>query len=166
MTRAFRRFSPPLAAVCAAWLAAAAPAAAIGVDRPLSDPALEARARAIHKQLRCLVCQNQSIDDSGADLARDLRVLVRERLSLGASDAEVLDFVVARYGDWVLLDPPLDARTLALWLGPGALLLLGGGFAAAVFRRRRDGPEPEAAALTPEERARLEALLGRDGDAS
>lgn len=166
MIQAFHRFLLLAAAACAVSLAVPSPTVAIGVDRPLPDPALEARARAIHKQLRCLVCQNQSIDDSNADLARDLRVLVRDRISLGDSDAEVLDFVVDRYGDWVLLDPPLNVRTFALWLGPAALLLLGAGFAIAVFRQQRRSPEPASDALTPEERARVKALLERDGDAS
>ncbi|MCY4496262.1 MAG: cytochrome c-type biogenesis protein CcmH [Rhodospirillaceae bacterium] len=166
MIQAFHRFLLLAAASCVVSLAAPPAAVAIGVDRPLPDQALEARARAIHKQLRCLVCQNQSIDDSNADLARDLRVLVRERISLGDSDAEVLDFVVDRYGDWVLLDPPLNVRTFALWLGPAALLLLGAGFAIAVFRPQRRSPEPASDALTPEERARVKALLERDGDAS
>ena len=164
MTRGVRRFLLSIAAAGAVSLAAPAPAAAVGVDRPLSDPVLEARARAIHKQLRCLVCQNQSIDDSSADLARDLRVLVRERVALGDSDGEVLDFVAGRYGDWVLLKPPLDVRTLVLWLGPAALLLLGAGCAVAVLRRPCGGPAPDA--LTSEERDRLEALLQRGGDAS
>ena len=165
MTRVLRLFLLSAAAACAVSLAPP-PAAAIGVDRALPDPVLEARARAIHKQLRCLVCQNQSIDDSGADLARDLRVLVRERIALGDSDGEVLDFVSGRYGDWVLLKPPLDVRTLVLWLGPAALLLLGAGFAVAVLRRSRGGPEPASDALTPGERARLKALLERGGDVS
>ena len=166
MTRDLRRSLLWIAAACAVSLAAPSPAAAIGVDRALPDPVLEARARAIHKQLRCLVCQNQSIDDSNADLARDLRVLVRERVALGDSDGEVLDFVAGRYGDWVLLKPPFDVRTLALWLGPAALLLLGAGLAVAVLRRSRGGPDSAPDALTPEERARLEALLERGGDAS
>lgn len=166
MTRVVRRFLLSVAAAGAVSLAVPAPAAAVGVDRPLSDPVLEARARAIHKQLRCLVCQNQSIDDSSADLARDLRVLVRERVALGDSDGEVLDFVAGRYGDWVLLKPPLDVRTLVLWLGPAALLLLGAGCAVAVLRRPRGGPAPAPDTLTSEERDRLEALLQRGGDAS
>ena len=166
MTRVVRRFLLSVAAAGAVSLAAPAPAAAVGVDRPLPDPVLEARARAIHEQLRCLVCQNQSIDDSSADLARDLRVLVRERVALGDSDGEVLDFVAGRYGDWVLLKPPLDVRTLALWLGPAALLFLGAGCAVAVLRRPRGGPAPAPDTLTSEERDRLEALLQRGGDAS
>tara|TARA_B100000029_G_scaffold169325_1_gene165528 strand:- start:2116 stop:2616 length:501 start_codon:yes stop_codon:yes gene_type:complete len=132
---------------------------AIGVDKPLADAALEARARAIHKQLRCLVCQNQAIDDSNADLARDLRVLVRERISLGESDQEVLDYVVGRYGDWVLLNPPFNIRTLALWISPVVLLLLGGVFAVVILRRQRNQPEAAPADLTPDEQARLKALL-------
>lgn len=166
MTRVVRRFLLSVAAAGVVSLAAPTPAAAVGVDQPLPDPVLEARARAIHKQLRCLVCQNQSIDDSSADLARDLRVLVRERVALGDSDREVLDFVAGRYGDWVLLKPPLDVRTLVLWLGPAALLLLGAGCAVAVLRRPRGGPAPASDALTSEERDRLEALLQRGGDAS
>ena len=92
------------------------PAHSVAVDKPLGNPIMEARARAIHKQLRCLVCQNQAIDDSNADLARDLRVLVRERISLGDSDQEILDFMVGRYGDWVLLNPPFKLTTVALWV--------------------------------------------------
>ena len=97
--------------VLAVWPMAAG---AVAVDKPLDDPALEARAREIHKELRCLVCQNQSIEDSNADLARDLRQLVRERLAAGDSDEEVLSFVVARYGDWVLLTPPVQGNTMLL----------------------------------------------------
>ena len=135
---------------------------AIGVDKPLSDPALEARARAIHKQLRCLVCQNQAIDDSDADLARDLRALVRERLSLGETDQEVLKYVVGRYGDWVLLNPPFNTRTLALWIGPVVLLLFGGVFAVVIFRRQKYQPEVAPTDLTPDEHARLQALLDNE----
>ncbi len=97
-------------------------AGAVAVDKPLDDPAQEARARALHKQLRCLVCQNQSIEDSNAELARDLRAVVRERIAAGDDDKQVLDYVVARYGKWVLLKPPLDVGTLLLWFGPLVLL--------------------------------------------
>ena len=102
---------------------AAVPAAAVEPDEILPDPALESRARALSGELRCVVCQNQSIDDSNAPLARDLRILVRERLEAGDSDASVLQFIVARYGEFVLLRPPFRASTLLLWLGPPALLL-------------------------------------------
>ncbi|WP_428990290.1 cytochrome c-type biogenesis protein [Methylocapsa aurea] len=132
------------------------PAFAVAPSEILADPKLEARARAIASELRCLVCQNQSIDDSDAPLAKDLRVIVRERLKDGASDAQVRDYVVARYGDFVLLRPPVKPETLLLWAAPG-LALLGGAFAiyAAVRRgRRRSDP----ACLTPEERAQLQAL--------
>ncbi len=137
------------------------PAAAVQPDEVLSDPALEARARRLSQELRCLVCQNQSIDDSNAELARDLRVLVRERLVAGDSDDAVLAFVEARYGEFVLLRPRLRWHTLLLWLTP--LLVLG---ATALFLVRRararaasGSPGAEAAALTPDEEKRLEALL-------
>jgi cytochrome c-type biogenesis protein CcmH len=161
--------------ICRAWLLAVAAAflfltipsvsQAVPVDEPLADPALEARARALHKQIRCLVCQNQSIDDSNADLARDLRIVVRQRISLGGSDEEVLNYLVDRYGDWVLLNPPLNIRTLALWLGPVVLLLLGGTFAVVVIRQQRStqGVKPEP--LSEAEQARLSALLDNDRDA-
>ncbi|WP_036295870.1 cytochrome c-type biogenesis protein [Methylosinus sp. PW1] len=131
------------------------PTLAVEPSEKLADPKLEARARAIATELRCLVCQNQSIDDSDAPLAKDLRVIVRERLQDGASDAEVRDYVVARYGDFVLLRPPVKRETLLLWAAP-ALALIGGVWAifAATRRNRRAG----AAALTAEERAQLQAL--------
>ena len=115
---------------------AAAPAWAVNPDEVLADPVLEKRAREISKGLRCLVCQNQSIDDSDAELAKDLRLIVRERLTAGDSDAQVIDFVVSRYGDYVLLSPPFMASTLILWLGPAAI---GGAgiFAVVLFFRRR-----------------------------
>jgi cytochrome c-type biogenesis protein CcmH len=131
--------------------------AATSPDEMLADPVLEQRARALSKQLRCLVCQNQSIDDSNADLADDLRRLVRERLLAGDSDRQVIDFLTARYGDFVLLKPPVEPATWALWFGPAALLLCGGaGIALHLRRRRRAEPEPLSAA----EQARLESLLG------
>jgi cytochrome c-type biogenesis protein CcmH len=123
------------AAVC---LSLAGAARAVQPDEVLPDPALEARARAISEGLRCLVCQNQSIDDSEAPLAKDLRLLVRERLKAGDSDQEIVDFIVARYGEFVLYKPRIEATTWLLWFGP-ALLLLGGGFLVARVVRRHGG---------------------------
>lgn len=140
----------------ALWLGAA-PAIAIQPDEFLADPALEARARTIGKQLRCLVCQNQSIDDSDAALARDLRILVRERLTAGDTNAEIIDFVTARYGDFVLLEPPFKPKTWLLWFAPVAILLLGIFAVLAMVRRRGSRGEPDP--LTPAERARVDALL-------
>ncbi len=134
----------------------AAPALAVQPDERLADPALEARARALSRELRCIVCQNESIDDSNATLAKDIRVLLRERLSAGDSDAQAKAFLVARYGDFVLLRPPVRTETWLLWYGPFALLALGAAVAFAALRRRRPVPP---APLTPEEQARLDALL-------
>jgi cytochrome c-type biogenesis protein CcmH len=145
-----------------AVLLTALPAFAVGVDPPLSDAAQEARAQAISRGLRCLVCQNQTISESDAPLARDLRLIVRERITAGDSDDQVRAFVVARYGEWVLMRPPFSAATLLLWLGP-ALLLAGAGFGAWRWVR---GRAPATAAPTPlsaEESERLARLL-RDGD--
>jgi cytochrome c-type biogenesis protein CcmH len=129
----------------------------------LADKALEARARDISAELRCLVCQNQSIDDSDAPLAHDLRVLVRERLTAGDTDQQVRDFVVARYGDFVLLRPPFSAQTLLLWLMP--LLALA---AAGLIVRNAFGParraSPTAATLSPDEQAALDALMKSDDE--
>jgi cytochrome c-type biogenesis protein CcmH len=122
----------------------------------LSDPTLEARARAISTEIRCLVCQNQSIDDSDAPLAQDLRVLVRERLKAGDTDTAVRDFVVSRYGAFVLLRPPLTRETLLLWFGPLVVLLLA--IAGIVFSRRRHPPKP-IEGLSDDEEARLARLL-------
>lgn len=137
----------------------AVPLAALAVTpgEMLADPKLEARARAITMELRCLVCQNQSVDDSDAPLAKDLRVLVREQLTLGKSDVEVREFVHARYGDFVLLRPPFKFETLLLWAAPLLALIAGGaGIWVATRRNRRAIPAP--AALTPLERERLKAL--------
>ena len=140
-------------------------ASAVEPGEMLSDPALEARAREISQELRCLVCQNQSIDDSNAALARDLRVLVRERLSAGDSNDEVIRFIVDRYGDFVLLNPPFKPSTWLLWLGPALVLVLGGWGTAVWIRRRRpvaaEAPKP----LDEDEERRLAALLGDGGDA-
>lgn len=133
-------------------------ARAVEPDEILDDPVLEARARALSGELRCLVCQNESIDSSNAGLARDLRIIVRERLVAGDSDAQVKAYLVARYGDFVLLDPPLKASTYLLWFGPALVLLAGGAGVAIYFRRRRKAPA-EVMPLTPEERARLDRLL-------
>jgi len=131
------------------------PAGAVDPSERLADPVLEARARTLGKSLRCLVCQNQSIDDSNADLAHDLRVLVRERLTAGDSDAQVLAFLQARYGDYVLLKPPVDPATWVLWFGPAAVLAVGIG--VLVVRRRAVPATPIP--LSPEERARLDLLM-------
>ena len=147
-----------------AALMLALPALALQPDEILPDPALESRAREISRTLRCLVCQNQSIDDSDAPLARDLRLLVRERLVAGDDDRAVYDFVVARYGDFVLLRPPVRPSTWPLWFGPPALLALGA-LAIVLLMRRRRTEAAEAPALDAAERARLERLLKDDGNA-
>ena len=138
-------------------LASALPAFAVNPDEVLADPKLESRARAISAELRCMVCQNQSIDDSNAELAKDLRLLVRERLKQGDSDQAVMDYVVSRYGEFVLLKPRVSIRTLVLWGAPATLLVIGG-IALVVFARRRRTVATEAP-LSAEEEARLEKLL-------
>ena len=137
----------------------AAPALAVLPDEVLADPALEARARTISAQLRCLVCQNESIDDSNADLAKDLRLLVRERITDGDSDEEVLNYIVSRYGEFVLLKPRFAMKTLLLWGAP-VLLILAGGVSLIVFARRRAG-RSTGTSLTAEEQTRLDELLGK-----
>jgi cytochrome c-type biogenesis protein CcmH len=132
-------------------------AGAVEPRERLADPALEARARAISQTLRCLVCQNESIDESGADLARDIRVLLRERLLAGASDAAARRFIVDRYGDFVLLKPPLEKATLLLWFAPALLLVIGGIGVVLHLRRRPPEAPPD---LTEEERRRLARILG------
>ena len=144
-------------------LATGLPAPADAVLRPdelLEDPELEARARAIGRELRCVVCQNQSIDDSNAELAQDFRRIVRERVQAGESDEEVLQFMVDRYGAFVLLKPPVTAGTMLLWGGPFAVLLIGAGIVAWTMRRRRDTGPVE---LSPEERRRLAELMETEG---
>ena len=143
-----------------AVMAASSAAWAVQPDEIMADPVKEARARALSQELRCMVCQNQSIDDSEAPLARDLRLLVRERLAAGDSDSQVIDFLVARYGQFVLLKPRLERQTLLLWLLP-PLALAGGGIALWLHSRRRAGlaAAEATASLSPDEEARLAALM-------
>jgi len=136
----------------------AGPAFAISAVEQLDDPALESRARAIFKELRCLVCQNQSIDESDATLAMDLRLLVRERLVAGEADEAIVGYIVSRYGDFVLLEPPFKPTTYALWLGPAVILLLGAA-GVAVYLRRHGSRTAPATPLTADERRRLDALI-------
>ena len=149
------------AALMAIFLLAAMPAHAVRPDEMLSDPGLEARAREVGSELRCLVCRNQSIDDSDAALAHDLRVLVRERIAAGDSNDRVIAYIRSRYGDFVLLRPPFEIGTLLLWGGPLAFLLLGGG---ALVRFYRNKDESAAAPLSAEERRRLASVLGEGTD--
>ena len=154
----------PSLAMLALILGLLLPAAAAAVlpDEVLDDPVLEGRARELSQLIRCVVCQNESIDTSNADLARELRLLVRERLSAGDSDPEVLDFLVARYGDFVLLRPRMTPANYLLWFGPAALLLFGAAGVTLYFRRRR----PSAAdGLSAEEEARIARLIAQDPDA-
>lgn len=144
-----------LCLILAFLVCALAPARAVQPDEMLADPALEARAREISRELRCMVCQNQSIDDSDAPLARDLRLLVRERLKAGDSDRQVLDFLVARYGEFVLLRPRFAWHNAALWAAP-FLVLLVGGIGLLVRARRRAAPPPP---LAEDEEKRLQDLL-------
>ena len=138
-------------------LLGATPLYAVQVDEILPDPALEARAREISSELRCMVCQNQSIDDSEAPLARDLRLLVRERLKAGDSDRQVVDFMVARYGEFVLLKPRVSWHTAILWGAP-LTILIAGLFAIGFFMLRRSAPLPEVAKLSEGERLKLTAI--------
>lgn len=140
-----------------ALLVGLGPAFAVLPSERLADPALEARARALSQELRCLVCQNQSIDDSGADLAHDLRVLVRERLAAGDSDDQVLAYLTSRYGDYVLLKPPLKPTTYLLWFGPPGVLLLGG--LVLLLGRRRAASAEKPTPLSTAEQQRLDQLL-------
>jgi cytochrome c-type biogenesis protein CcmH len=132
----------------------------------LPNPALEARARDIGRELRCLVCRNQSIDDSDADLAHDLRVLVRERITIGDTNEQVIAYIRSRYGDFVLLRPPFEIATVLLWGGPPLILLLGAFGVARFYRARAHASGPgtatSAAVLSPEERRRLDAVLGEE----
>ncbi len=133
----------------------ATPAGAVQPDEVLADPALEARARALSAGLRCVVCRNESIDESNAEIARDMRIVLRERLVAGDTDAQAVAFLVERFGEYILLRPPATGTNLILWATPAILGLLGLMAAAAVMRRRAPPPAP----LSPEEQARLTALL-------
>lgn len=167
MTR-FQYFMLVLGAVVALGLLAATPGMAVQPDEVLDDPELEARARVISQDIRCLVCQNQSIDDSNADLARDLRIIVRERLVEGDTDREVKEFLVERYGDYVLLTPPLNIGTMLLWIGPFLLVAIGGAIILMWYRSRHAGGisggavTASARALSTEEEARIQALMSGD----
>jgi cytochrome c-type biogenesis protein CcmH len=157
---------PILACVFAiAVMMGSSAARAVQPDEIMSDPAMETRARDLSRELRCMVCQNQSIDDSEAPLARDLRLLVRERIAAGDSDAQVIDFLVARYGEFVLLKPRLQPHTLLLWLLP-PLVLAGGGLALWTHGRRRAksaaAEDQSLLGLTAEEEARLERLTAAE----
>src|SRR6266699_3602279 len=147
------------------WICLATSAYAVQPDEIMSDPAKETRARDLSRELRCMVCQNQSIDDSEAPLARDLRLLVRERIAAGDSDAQVIDFLVARYGEFVLLKPRLKPHTLLLWLLP-PLALAGGGLALWMHGRRRSGSvaaeDQSSVKLTSEEETRLQRLIAAE----
>ena len=155
--------------VCIVLLAiatiAASPAFAVQPDEILADSSLEVRARTLSRELRCMVCQNQSIDDSDAPLARDLRLLVRERIAAGDSDTQVIDFLVARYGEFVLLKPRFTPHTLVLWLLP-PLALAGGGMALWLHHRRRQksaaAGDPSLLHLTEEEAARIDRLIAAE----
>ncbi|WP_420419071.1 cytochrome c-type biogenesis protein [Pacificispira sp.] len=162
----WRKLILAAAGLMALGLLAATPGMAVLPDEILDDPALEARAREISKDIRCLVCQNQSIDDSNADLARDLRIIVRERLVAGDSNAEVKRYLVDRYGDYVLLTPPMALGTILLWVGPFVFVALGAVAVFVWFRGRSvatAGPRmAESAGLSAEERRRIDSLLAED----
>lgn len=148
-----------LLATLLAVVTLAGPAFAVQPDEVLDDPVLEERARDISAGLRCLVCRNESIDESNADLARDLRLLVRERLVAGDTDAETVAYIVARYGEYVLLRPTFDGSTIALWLAGPLLLLAGMGLSLTYLRGRARAQSSGEDGLSPEEQARLEAIL-------
>ena len=151
-----RRFLSLLALILFSSMLAVAPAFAVRPDEMLADPHLEARAQQVGEELRCLVCRNQSIEDSEADLAHDLRLLVRRHVAAGDSDAEIIAYLRSRYGDYVLLRPPFEIATWLLWGGPPLILLLGAAGLAVFYRGRRGVP---AMPLNPDEQRRLAALL-------
>tara|TARA_R110002110_G_scaffold415612_2_gene651708 strand:+ start:168713 stop:169348 length:636 start_codon:yes stop_codon:yes gene_type:complete len=163
-----KQLSAFLAIMMLALLTGGAPSLAVEPDEVLADPALESRAREISTELRCVVCQNQSIDDSAAGIARDMRLLVRERLVAGDSDEEVVNYLVARYGDFVLLRPPFQPNTLALWLAPPIMAIVIATLAVLFYQTYQQrrlasmGPDP----LSPSDRAELDALVERIGNTS
>lgn len=148
----------------------ASPSYAVNPDEMLSDPEMEENARAVSRHLRCVVCQNQSIDDSDAELARDMRILVRERILAGDTNREVLDYMVSRYGNYVLLKPPFEASTYVLWIGPAVIFVLGLIAIGVFMYQRRPKVVPSsgsrrtgnAPGLSEEEQKKLNKLLGRD----
>lgn len=153
--------------ISAVW---ASPSHAVNPEEMLADPEMEENARAVSRHLRCVVCQNQSIDDSDAELARDMRVLVRERIMAGDTNREVLDYMVSRYGNYVLLKPPFEASTYVLWIGPAVIFVLGL-IAVGVFMYQRrpqvvpissDNRASGPSRLTEEEQKKLDKLLGKD----
>jgi len=150
----------------AALMIWATPVMAVEPDEIMKDPALEARAREVSKDLRCVVCQNQSIDDSNSGIAKKMRILVRDRISQGDSNQEVKDYLVSRYGDFVLLKPPIKAKTAVLWFGPAVMLLVG--LVGIIFYYRRRAKQTAqttgAAPLSAKEQARLDALLKEEGN--
>lgn len=150
---------PAIKAVALSLALIASPALAVQPDEILSDPALEARARMLSKDLRCLVCRNENIDDSNADLARDLRLLVRERLVAGDSDEATIAYIVDRYGEYVLLNPTSKGANLILWIAGPLMLILGGAGAGLYLRRRRGLTEPAPTNLSADEEKRLAEIL-------
>jgi cytochrome c-type biogenesis protein CcmH len=151
-----RRALPLLAAL---WLGFAP---ALAQEVQLADPKLEQRARDLSREIRCVVCQSQAVSDSDADIARELRAMIREQIAVGKSDQEIRDFLVARYGDFVLFDPPFKASTYVLWIGPFAILVLAAIGVALFFRRRAEEPA-HPRALSADEHSRVERLLRNDG---
>jgi cytochrome c-type biogenesis protein CcmH len=154
-----KRILRPVAWVVAWLMLAGVALAALEPEEILKDPASEKRARIITKELRCVVCQNQSVDDSDAPLAKDIRMIVRERIMAGETDAEVRAYVVKRYGQYVLLRPPFGVDTALIWVGPFALLAIGLGVAAIYLRPVRSAGDAQTGTLSPEEEQRVEALL-------
>jgi cytochrome c-type biogenesis protein CcmH len=158
-----------LAVLAVLWLgfAPAHLSSALAQEAQLSDPRLEQRARDLSKEIRCVVCQSQSVADSDADIAREVRGIIREQIAAGKSDQDIRDYLVARYGDFVLFDPPFKAATYVLWLGPLAVLAIGGIGVFVYFRRRAHEPAARPAALSAEEQSRVQRLLhdGTDGNA-